>query len=337
MPYLQMFIHITLKSFELVYCRQRKSRKRNGSISIADTLARWKEHNSQLDSSNDLKNNRKAPAKGSKKGCMRGKGGPENSECNYRGVRQRTWGKWVAEIREPNRGNRLWLGTFPTATEAALAYDEAARAMYGPAARLNLPHMDSSVTTTSSTAASDSTTTTSVSHNSDVAEESNEDIPKIKCEDSLLASGKAEVADSSTIKNEVVPGDANVASPNLDFATDEMFDVNELLRMMDSSEGNEPGLSAETDYSNKIGSYWLHSGSDQLPWVLPSALSFQMDNPDDKLLGSAQHMDQAPVCFDYGYDFLRPKQENESMLNYGWGGDQQPLLGLDSSDLQFED
>ncbi|XWS57784.1 hypothetical protein CRYUN_Cryun09bG0202900 [Craigia yunnanensis] len=75
----------------------------------------------------------------SRKGCMRGKGGPENAMCTYRGVRQRTWGKWVAEIREPNRGNRLWLGTLNTSFEAALAYDEAARKLYGPSAKLNLP------------------------------------------------------------------------------------------------------------------------------------------------------------------------------------------------------
>jgi hypothetical protein len=68
---------------------------------------------------------------------MTGKGGPENRNCVYRGVRQRTWGKWVAEIREPNRGRRLWLGSFPTALEAAHAYDEAAGAMYGPTARVN--------------------------------------------------------------------------------------------------------------------------------------------------------------------------------------------------------
>ncbi|XP_062210063.1 dehydration-responsive element-binding protein 2E-like [Phragmites australis] len=80
-----------------------------------------------------------------KKGPTRGKGGPQNAACEYRGVRQRTWGKWVAEIREPNKRTRLWLGSFATAEEAALAYDEAARKLYGPDAFLNLPHLRASV------------------------------------------------------------------------------------------------------------------------------------------------------------------------------------------------
>ncbi|KAL0453080.1 UNVERIFIED_CONTAM: Dehydration-responsive element-binding protein 2F [Sesamum latifolium] len=90
-----------------------------------------------------MENCRRSPLKPWKKGPARGKGGPQNAMCEYRGVRQRTWGKWVAEIREPNKRTRLWLGSFATAEEAAMAYDEAARRLYGPEAYLNLPHLRS--------------------------------------------------------------------------------------------------------------------------------------------------------------------------------------------------
>lgn len=317
-------------------------KRRNGGVSTVDTLAKWAKKNDQIE--DGVKQKWKVPAKGSNKGCMRGRGGPENSKCDYRGVRQRAWGKWVAEIREPangcgnasgSRNGRLWLGTFTTAFEAALAYDKAAKIMYGPNARLNLPRYSVQVEPLSSSTTTESTlksTLTEVDF-AETSEESKADVDEVHvdkpCSSGVCMTIESNPMDSKDVALEElkqVEGICNFNGFN-DVALKELKEVEGISNFNGFNDGYgylQNLLMEDTNYNEPFGAISIN---DYIPRKEgnrnSSHLGFsykgieQYRNPDAMLFDSFHNMEEADFGVGNSYDFFRsdPTLEEQGLLN----------------------
>nr|BAF47192.1 embryonic element binding Factor 6 [Daucus carota] len=341
--------------------RKRKSRSTK-TKSVAETLAMWRDYNKKLDALNaSAKPIRNFHAKGSKKGCMKGKGGPDNTRSNFRGVRQRTWGKWVAEIREPGGGSRLWLGTFPNAVEAALAYDEAARAMYGAGARLNLPDFSSYKEESGGSAApsmscADSVLTTTTSNRtgacidtdpkvgiadlemkcSDVEGESKAPAMEMKCSD---VEGESKASETQNYRSPaVVEGMTEVKDERVEIKKEqednndifnidkglllgEMFDVDELLQSLNTYTLPDQASNTEWFYNNDHDIG--HFLQDDELIANPSDLSIQQQYPDIK----PDDMFNEQTGYNQDLEFLLPGRPEDS----NFSPDELKLLGMDAN------
>jgi hypothetical protein len=92
--------------------------------------------------SKDFKMKLQGSEKGQKGQNQNRHSSPENrapKSQQFKGVRQRKWGKWVSKIRIPNSNSRIWLGSYDTPEKATRAYDFAAYCLRGSKARLNFP------------------------------------------------------------------------------------------------------------------------------------------------------------------------------------------------------